>query len=473
MPISMVVVVAVLILCSLLPVCRAQLHTSFFTSAHSCDDLADEVGQLAEAGRLSLARSNAAKIVAEHPDCEKVVARRYVGAADRMLARWPLERTGSEEACVDKSHVAEPLPGMQVEHPQRDLKSLQDVKPCEHDPCWYGNDDLSSATERWDLCCSGLINHNNPPAQGSRSSAKSNVTCHDELSGLQYCCDFFDGSASHLRLPALREVALNIRFNITGDVGTRTCTNLASCMSNATKRSQGNRIIALEQDGFLRPFGVASILWPAGYLLTLCVASPDYYEVVEIRQAINVAIARGRRDLFAIELGTGIGASSVALSLYLDRMLKEETKEPSGTAQNRALVLATDTAKHALALAKANAERNNAQLGLSHLDYNNRTELEQIAKTYGQFQVVIGSSLQAFFDGTSDPNAPVWAALDILLDRSNPNAIAIFSHTRSEPIEQPSDASFRLLRRTSGDDFNMKTRSGESSDFELSLFRRN
>ena len=84
--------------------------------------------------------------------------------------------------------------------------------------------------------------------------------------------------------------------------------------------------------------------------------------------------------------------------------------------------------------------------------------------------MVIGSSLQAFFDGTNDSKAPVWAALDILLDRSNRNAIAIFSHTRSEPIEQPSNASFRLLRRISGDDFNMKTRSGESSDFELSLF---
>ena len=68
-------VVIVLIFCSLLPVCRAQLlHASFFTSTHLCDDLADEVGQLAEAGRLSLARSNAAKIVAGHPDCEKNVA---------------------------------------------------------------------------------------------------------------------------------------------------------------------------------------------------------------------------------------------------------------------------------------------------------------------------------------------------------------------------------------------------------------
>ena len=150
---SMFAIVA-LILCTPLPVCQAQLHASFFTSAHSCDDLADEVGQLAEAGRLSLARSNAAKIVAERPDCEKNVARRYVEAADIVLASWPLGRTGSEEACVDKSHVAEPLPMLQVE-PQRHLDSLHDMKPYEHKPCWYGNDDLSSAAERWDLCCSG------------------------------------------------------------------------------------------------------------------------------------------------------------------------------------------------------------------------------------------------------------------------------------------------------------------------------
>ena len=461
-------VVVVLILCSLLPVCRAQLHASFFTSAHSCDDLADEVGQLAEAGRLSLARANAAKIVAGHPDCEKNVARRYVEAADIVLASWQLERTGSEEACMDNSHVAEPFTVLHVE-PQRHLDSL---KPYEHEPCWYGNGDLSSAAERWDLCCSGLTDHNNSPARGSRSSAKSNVTCQDEISGLMFCCDFFDGSASHLRLPALREVALKMRVNITGDVDTKTCTNSASCTSDSTQSSHGTRIIALEQDGFLRPFDVSSILWPAGYLLTLCVASPEHYGVDEIRQAIDAAIAKGRRDFFAIELGTGIGASSVALSLYLQHILKEETEETLDTARNRALVMATDTAKHALALAKANAKRNNAQIGLSRLDYNNRTGLERIAKTYGKFQLVIGSSLQAFFDGTNDPKAPVWAALDILLDRSNPKAIAIFSHTRSEPIEQPSDFRFRLLRRISGDNFNMKTRSGESSDFELSLFCR-
>ena len=493
MPCLVVMAAVLLTSSSLLPVGRAQQHDQYPFSTtsirSSCDDAAQEVGQLAEAGRLSLARSTAAKIIAtEHPDCERVVARRYVEAADTMLAGWwPLghatstSTTGSEETYMtDKSPWAKPHPTvlLQVEPQRRDLDSMHyGMKPDDDEHCWYGDDDLTSAVERWDLCCSGLtMHHNHRSAQGSnRPRTNSNVSCHDDHSGLPFCCDFFDGSASHLRLPALREVALNIRFNITDTehVDTKSCsTNVASCESDPKKRSLVT-VLNLEQDGFLRPFDVASILWPAGYLLTLCVASPERYGVAEIRQAIDAAVARGMRDFFAIELGTGIGASSAALSLYFQSILKAEAQESSGTAQNRALVLATDTAKHALALAKANAERNNAQVDISHLDYNNRTELERIVKTYGRFPVVIGSSLQGFFDGTNDPQAPVWEALDVLLEPRNPNAIAIFCHTRSEPIEQPSDFRFRLVRRISGDDFNMKTRSGQSSDFELSLFRRN
>jgi len=90
----------------------------------------------------------------------------------------------------------------------------------------------------------------------------------------------------------------------------------------------------------------------------------------------------------------------------------------------------------------------------------------------GGFAVVIGSSLQAFFYNTDDPTAQIWRALDILLDQNNPKAVALFCHTRSEPIRPPCDGSFELVRTISGDEFNMQTRAGETSDFEISLFGR-
>jgi hypothetical protein len=66
----------------------------------------------------------------------------------------------------------------------------------------------------------------------------------------------------------------------------------------------------------------------------------------------------------------------------------------------------------------------------------------------------------------------VRAALEMLFDKNNSKASAFFEHTRTDRSEAPENNSFTLLRRISGDVFGMKTRSGESSDFEISVFRR-
>ena len=437
-------------------VVRAQEFNSFLafatsngTAPHpsSCEAIADEVAQHAGAGRLSLARSAATQGISMFPDCEKKFAQRYVDTADAMLQ---LAESSSSLATVLESHQ---------EH-----GSLYHIPPRDEVPCWDGGDHLEVAVDRWDSCCSGLVDR--------RSSRKSSIAaskydeCRDETSGLPLCCDFFNGSPSHLRLPALREVALNIRISIEGgDMNAST-----KCEADDSNTSSV-ATLSLEQDGFLRPYDVSSILWPAGYLLTLCVASPGQCGAMEVRQAIDGAIAQGRREYFGIELGAGIGSSSIALSLYIQgELLKKETQSSDITRKN--LVLATDTAMHALALAKANAERNDAEMGIARLDYNNSTQLKRIANMSGGFAVVIGSSLQAFFYNTDDPTAQIWRALDILLDQNNPKAVALFCHTRSEPIRPPCDGSFELVRTISGDEFNMQTRAGETSDFEISLFGR-
>ena len=448
------------LICSLsllaLPLRRAQEFNSFLafdartrngTAPHpsSCEEIADEVARHAGAGRLSLARSAATQGISIYPDCEKKFARSYADAADNMLLL-----SDSSLAAVLEFH--------------QDHGSLHHIPPRDEVPCWHGGDDLEVAVDRWDSCCSGLVDR--------RSSRESSIAaskcdeCRDETSGLPLCCDFFNGSPSHLRLPALREVALNIRISTeSGDMNAAT-----KCEADDSNTSSV-ATISLEQDGFLRPFDVSSILWPAGYLLTLCVASPGQCGAMEVSKAIDGAIAQGRREYFGIELGTGIGSSSIALSLYIQgELLKKEAQSSDVTWKN--LVLATDTAMHALALAKANAERNHAQIDIARLDYNNPTQLERIANMSGGFAVVIGSSLQAFFDNTDDPTAKIWTALDILLDRNNPKAVALFCHTRSEPIKPASDGSFELIRTISGDEFNMQTRAGEPSDFEISLFGR-
>ena len=457
---QILVVPPVLVIVSLLLLAlsvRAQEFNSFLafdtrasnsTVPHpssSCEGIADEVSRYAIAGRLSLARSAATQGISTYPECEKQIARSYVEAADAMLQR---AESSSSLVTVLKSHHG----------------SLYHIQPHDKIPCWHGGDDLDVAVDRWDSCCRGLVDRR----ASRKSGVASNSDCRDETSGLPLCCDFFNGSPSHLRLPALREVALNIRISIEGG-DMNTSTSLASCGANDSNTSVAT--ISLEQDGFLRPFDVSSILWPAGYLLTLCVASPDQCGAIEVSQAIEDAIAKGKREYFGIELGAGIGLSSIALFLYIQGVLpKKETQSSTFTQKNHAL--ATDTAIHALALAKANARRNDAEIDIARLEYNSSIELKRIASMAGGFAVVIGSSLQAFFHNTDDSAAPIWTALDILLDRSNPNAVALFCHTRSEPIKPPHDGRFELLRTISGDGFNMRTRAGESSDFEISLFGR-
>jgi hypothetical protein len=94
-----------------------------------------------------------------------------------------------------------------------------------------------------------------------------------------------------------------------------------------------------------------------------------------------------------------------------------------------------------------------------------------------------------FFDyQTHDPHHALWSVLDTLLDESKPNAIAILAHAVDAVTPPPpqsllprisrssttasTSVLFECIHRISGYHFDMRTRSGDDSDFEISIYRR-
>jgi predicted nicotinamide N-methyase len=257
-----------------------------------------------------------------------------------------------------------------------------------------------------------------------------------------------EGSDHHLILPALREPKIQIR------------------LENSTE------VIEIEQDGLLNLYDVSGVLWPAGYLLGLCLSNPVKCGVGEIFKAMSYVTQPQ-----VLELGTGVGFAAIALS----KTMRDDSNSPS--------VIATDVSKSALDLTVTNAYRNGVgeMIVAIEADYRDVDSLLELKKTINLsrdntskqdqqgFDIIIGSSLQSLFDGTQDDNSPLWLTLDTLLSKSNPSAIVILSHVRSgsERIQVPKGTiPFELVRRIPGDRFYMKTRDGNNSDFELIVLRR-
>lgn len=288
----------------------------------------------------------------------------------------------------------------------------------------------SSILEQWNACCSYW--------HWSDSSASK---CIDS----DFCCEIVEGTDHHLILPALREPNVKIR------------------LKNRTE------VIEIEQDGLLQLYDVSGVLWPAGYLLGLCLSDPVKCAVEEILDAMSNV-----KQPHVLELGTGVGFAAIALS----KAARRHRISP--------VVLATDVSKSALDLTVTNAYRNEVKdmINAIEADYNNVGSLMELKSTINLscdkqeqqgFDVIIGSSLQSLFDGTQDKNAPLWFTLDTLLSRDNPSATVILAHVRSgsERIKVPDETiPFELVRRIPGDKFNMKTRDGNKSDFEIVVLRR-
>lgn len=91
--------------------------------------------------------------------------------------------------------------------------------------------------------------------------------------------------------------------------------------------------------------------------------------------------------------------------------------------------MATDSSRLALGLAMSNVYRNEVQHLVNVSEVNHMSDL------------TFGSSLQGFFDGSSQPDAILWRSLDLLLSETNPDAIVLLSHVRTgnERLEVPRD----------------------------------
>lgn len=289
----------------------------------------------------------------------------------------------------------------------------------------------STVIEQWNACCSYW-----------RSDSSASKCILDN-----FCCEIVEGTDHHLILPALREPNIKIRL-------------------------ENREVIEIEQEGLLQLYDVSGVLWPAGYLLGLCLSDPAKCGVEEILYAINNA-----KQPFILELGTGVGFAAIAIS----KTVRDQSNSP--------LVIATDVSKSALDLTVTNAYKNRVEelIVAMEADYKDASSLKELiestislsgdntGKEQHGFDIIIASSLQSLFDGTQDKNAPLWLTLDTLLSRNNPNAIVILSHVRSgsERIKVPDESiPFELVRRIPGDKFNMKTRDGNISDFEVVVLRR-
>ena len=386
-----------------------------------CEQLEQEIVELVSIGALSSARLLALASLSQAPKCKDDIITAYVETANAKLQ--------------DERYLS------YVDGAFHPATSKRPVARLDRDDCFYGHDDLSRAAEEWDKCCSILPG----PEEQTLDLFGLSLDDSNACTALNRCCELFVGSSSYLRLPALHEPALRVRVGSIDHF----------------------EVLELEQDSFLRPFDNAGVLWPSGYLMTQCVADPIRC-APELHRALleSSSSSSGRPE--AIELGTGVGAPSIALALYL--------KKHFGPDNGKAVVVATDVAPHAMALATANAKANLARVAFSRINHTDISSLEAVKSkfTLGNrgFAVVMGSSLESLFGGTEDPQSRLWKILDVLLDPSNPNAIAVLTHTTTDPLQAPVDGSFRLLRQVSGSVFGMQSRAGSTSCFEISLFQR-
>jgi hypothetical protein len=169
--------------------------------------------------------------------------------------------------------------------------------------------------------------------------------------------------------------------------------------------------------------------------------------------------------------------------------------------ENDPWVVATDIAPHALALTMANAKSNNVNVGAMVMDHFDQASVQDVKERFfsrknectsetdsssdkqkqnqplpGGFSLIFGSSLLGLFQDTDRVDSALWRTLDQLLEWNNPNALVILAHNRADTLKIPPDPDFpyHMVRRLSAsDEFfgNMSGRTGDASDFEISVLQ--
>ena len=408
---------------------------------------AQEMLATVDDGRFSFARLLALRIQQQRPACEKTLAKLYTNHADVFLSQKPdiqwLMRIATSEKKEDN-------------HPRVEA-------PRDEEDCWTGTDfsdgmDIDDAStivlDHWDRCCSQLATEKTTEKNAAEDDDKMCYqTSKYTLKRKRMCCNLSQGSLAYLRLPALLELSLRIRLKPTNPPGVEPYD------------------IVLEQDGFLRRYDTAGVLWPTGYLLTLCMSDPIKCGIPELFDAVDAAPS----TLVAVEIGAGTGAPSIAFSRNIQAL-----EDARGNKSNSPRIVVTDRAPESLGLILSNARASGAAVEVTRTsDHTNVSKLEffkrKNIKTDGVngFAVVLGSSLEALFDFmTNDPRHKLWSTLDHLVDPDNPHALAILAHVKGAVIPPKSNGKFELAKTIPGNDFGMLTRSGDESDFEISVYKR-
>lgn len=410
----------------------------------------DELERLILSGRVSMARRHAYEYLQDNPtrEVQKSLSNVYVAAFEKAL-----EQHGDNFSTeiVKQATMLEDSRDLWHHHVKHDDEKCIPVPTVNENMA----DSKVSSLLQWDHCCSILptIIHSGPASDSilpilQENSATPTKQGANDCPIAHPCCSIFPGSLSYLKLPLLQEPIVSVRIHLIPDLD----------------QPFIEKILQIEQEAYLRPFDPGGVLWPTGYLLSQCGLGDKIHEAWSYYRERNI----GRP--FAIELGAGLGAPSIALSLLLDFMQASEDRTASHV--TKPLVTTAEVAQSALAAAVSNSYANGASVGPLVLNHFNISEVKShISFHGGGYSLILGSSLQSFFDNGNDPTSILWKVLDILLDRHNPHALAIFAHGKSALVG-PEDGSFELIHQISGDQFSMKTLWGESSDFEIFVFRR-
>lgn len=299
--------------------------------------------------------------------------------------------------------------------------------------------ELSPSRMRWNQCCSSL----------------KPLAYHALQGCIARCCLLGGGSDAHLLLPNLREISLTLMLPM-------------------------GIAMRIEQDGFLRPFDVPTVLWPAGYLLSNWVADPSERHLWCSTGAGGAGGGGaggvhdgGAAPLRILDLGTGTGSVAVAAALAGRRCVR------------RAAVLATDVANRSLALATANAALSDAPVEVGALDWNDAAAVQRVAAR-GPFELVTGAALQ--FE--SWENGQLWSVLEQLTrapsvstDGASANGVratgegggslVALAHTIGAIRSPPPSSGLVEVRRIPGTAYGMSTRwAASESDFEVVLLTR-
>ena len=474
---------------------KNNTHTSFNVASLTSDYCRDifllDLTELVESGNLSLARrkaldelGNTSRDRCKKSDIAKIYVDTFQQSYDEGGNKYLQKILKYNTSVKNDERIV--------------LRAKQDDPNCTTETFDWN---IVDPNELWDDYCSILpaekTKTKNHPKKREISSSLSSSSWQDPFQKFSvqatHCCEFSPGSWTYLRLPVIHEPAIRLR--------------IPQQSSNIHEYSVS---LDLEQDGYLRPFDVAGILWPTGYLLSLCLGDlngcpiPEVHALMAQYQHNFLSGNSSSHPPLALELGTGIGAGSIALAKSLQRMdFPSLSSDHHGKQQP--WVVATDVAPYALALTMANANTNDVDdiINTSLMDHFNQTCMQDVKNKYfpprridtiktnsshsiqeqirtlgDGFAMIFGSSLQGLFQDTDRPESVLWKTLDELLDRNNPNSLAILVHNRVEPLKVPPDPNFpyRLVRRLSashkffGD---MKTRTGETSDFEIYVFQPN